>query len=348
MVDTNRYKWELAGSNAGVYVGSAIEGAIRPLVEEQFSDLVDMFPFLNTHVCFVLFENGWWATIAESKRSGVHVCGFMEGEMLDRVYKLGQSPYELSHTETQIALLGSEKTTSRFAYIGRYQDGKADWPDFYQALFKWMDATVLPDILKKNAARVARALPSSPEFDIELIKSASVILECEKESNQGSAFALDGVGFLTCEHVLGTQTEAFIAADPASRYPVSVVKRNSALDIAILSIEGLETSQLKRADSTKLNVLSPVAVYGYPNYRLGDTGSFMPGHVVGHRSVSTVRRILTNASIVQGASGGACVDRNNEVVGIAVTGARSIETSDGTENHGIVPIEAIDILLSDS
>jgi S1-C subfamily serine protease len=153
---------------------------------------------------------------------------------------------------------------------------------------------------------------------------------------------------VTCEHALGATTKAFTASDHSHHFPVTVIKRNPALDVAIIVIEGLEIGKIPRGDSTKLEVLSPVAVYGYPNYRLGDSGLFMPGHVVGHRTVSTIRRILTNASIVQGASGGVCVDKNNEAIGIAVTGARSLETCDGTENHGIVPIEVIDILLSQS
>ena len=341
----NNFEWEISGSNAGIYVGSAIVGAIRPAVTESYNDLYDQFPFMHSFVCNVLFETDWWAVIAESRRSGVNVCGFIEGEGLKKIRSLGNRPLDRSFDDVQSVVLGCNSST-KFAYIGEYHNGRANWPKFHDAIFAWLNDTVLREVLDPNSARVARAIPPSPEFDVQTIRAASLVLECEQDIVQGSAFALENVGILTCEHVLGSSTAAFAPDDPTSRYPVRVIKRNAALDIALLEVEGLDIIPLQRGDPDKLDILSPLAIYGFPNYRLGDTGAFMPGNVVGRRAVSTVTRILTNATIVAGSSGGVCVDASSRAVGIAVTGARTLALGSDTENHGVIPIDVLDILLS--
>jgi RNA-directed DNA polymerase len=87
-----------------------------------------------------------------------------------------------------------------------------------------------------------------------------------------------------------------------------------------------------------------VTVHGFPNFRLGDSGVAMPGQVVGFRTVSTIRRLLISASIVAGNSGGPVLDAKNRVLGIAVTGADSFENAEKTENHGVIPITALNLL----
>lgn len=91
--------------------------------------------------------------------------------------------------------------------------------------------------------------------------------------------------------------------------------------------------------------MEDVAVAGFPNYRLGDSGSIVPGRVVGFRPVSAIRRALLSCPIVFGMSGGPVLDGDNKVVGVAVTGAPTMEESTKTENHGVIPITALQYLL---
>jgi V8-like Glu-specific endopeptidase len=60
--------------------------------------------------------------------------------------------------------------------------------------------------------------------------------------------------------------------------------------------------------------------------------------------VSGIRRILTNAPIVAGTSGGPVLDKDNRVIGVAVTGAEIMEKAQETEDHGIIPIDALKFL----
>ena len=45
--------------------------------------------------------------------------------------------------------------------------------------------------------------------------------------------------------------------------------------------------------------------------------------------------------IIRGNSGGPALNIHNRVIGIAVTGADRRETASETEDHGVIPIEAI-------
>jgi S1-C subfamily serine protease len=83
---------------------------------------------------------------------------------------------------------------------------------------------------------------------------------------------------------------------------------------------------------------------GFPNYRISDSGISIPGLVVGFRTISGLRRILTNASIIAGNSGGPVFDERSRVIGIAVTRADRMEEANETENHGIIPVNAINYL----
>ena len=67
--------------------------------------------------------------------------------------------------------------------------------------------------------------------------------------------------------------------------------------------------------------------------------------MIGFRPTHGVRRLLVNAAIVSGNSGGPVLSTNNKVVGIAVTGADCTENVGSTENHGVIPIDALAYLL---
>lgn len=192
--------------------------------------------------------------------------------------------------------------------------------------------------------RVLRAVPIPPQYNISEISSSLWILECEQTCKQGTGFELQGYGIVTCSHVLGTDTKAFKADNPNSKYKVHVIKNNPVIDLSILQIEGVDLKGLAIGSSDNLNLMDHIAISGFPNYRLGDTGVFIPGLVVGFRMVSSIRRILTNAPIIAGNSGGPVLDAQGEVIGVAVTGADKMEDAQQTENHAIIPIDALGLL----
>lgn len=189
-------------------------------------------------------------------------------------------------------------------------------------------------------AKGRKGLP--PELDYNAISSALWVLECETSCKQGTAFALEDVGLVTCEHVLGPDTRAFKSAAPSQKFAVTVVARHQAIDLAIIKIDGEMDASIHRGDDSVLEIGDEITIAGLPNYRQGDSGTMIPGEVAGFRPVSGIRRILVSAPIVAGGSGGPAVNSTGEVIGVAVTGADRMETVGQTENHGVIPIAALD------
>ena len=205
-----------------------------------------------------------------------------------------------------------------------------------------------------NADRVRRALPEPPKYALEAITNACWIVESQSACAQGTAFQLESIGFVTCEHVLHDETgmlfpdvELFHATKPSARFAVRDVVANRALDVAIFQANGCDHGALKVSSTTDVLLQAHVAVCGFPNYRLGDTCTLSPGVVVAHRMArGGIRRLLTNAGIVAGMSGGPALGRADEVIGVCVTGAPWMQATRETEDQSIIPISALQLLIS--
>lgn len=193
--------------------------------------------------------------------------------------------------------------------------------------------------------RPPRALVTANNLALTL-EGALWIIESETDAIQGTGFFLADVGLVTCDHVLGRDPRAFLPSDPARSYAIEVLSRDKVLDIAVLRIVGgpITPKTLRRAASTKLDLLDELYVAGFPNYARGDTFRLSKGTVAAFRRSGPASRILVNAPIIRGMSGGPAVNRSGEVIGIAVTGADRMEDADATEKHGLIPIEALDQL----
>jgi S1-C subfamily serine protease len=181
----------------------------------------------------------------------------------------------------------------------------------------------------------------------EAILSEVFVLEAETDQNmtQGTCFNLTGVGLVTCDHVLGLGQDlvAFHPSQPTKKHPVEVLSRNDVIDLARIRVPDLEVGDgLPHGSADDLQMADKILVAGYPNYRLGDTGTVTPGSITGFRMVSSIRRMLVDTPIIAGASGGPVLDDEGQVIGVAVTGADRMENAGNTENHGVVPIDALD------
>ena len=152
---------------------------------------------------------------------------------------------------------------------------------------------------------------------------------------------LDGIGLITCQHVIEEDTHAFKTDVPLEKYPVKVISKNKDIDLAILKIEGVTPQGLKSGDSTNLSRGDKITIAGFPNYWPGDTAYIAEGKITAFRNVSTIRRILISANIVAGNSGGPVLNESNEVIGIAVTGTKDFQSARTTEKHGVIPVDAL-------
>jgi RNA-directed DNA polymerase len=187
-----------------------------------------------------------------------------------------------------------------------------------------------------------------PSTSIELVKDAVWVLEALAGSGdslvteQGTAFFLAGVGLVTCAHVLRAQTRAIRAQQPTNEYPVRVLAKDDTLDLAVLEIPGVHHDvELPIGDPTTLRQSQAIRLLGFPNYAPGHHCAVRNGEVTAFRTVSAIRRILVDANIIAGNSGGPVVDEKNRVIGVAVRGAATEADATQTDKHEVIPIDAL-------
>jgi S1-C subfamily serine protease len=179
------------------------------------------------------------------------------------------------------------------------------------------------------------------------LNSAVWVLESESAMTQGTGFFLKDVGMVTCAHVLATDTVAFHASQPLTRFPVKVLTQNDHLDIAVVQVDILPRAALQMGDPTALTHNSRILVAGYPNYGEGDPLYKGWGTVTTKKVRHGVLYLIPSAPIAAGNSGGPVVDEQYRVIGIAARGVKNL--ADASEYvdalFGIISIRHLSEML---
>lgn len=322
--------------------GFTITRILQRIIEHnKLEDLSDLFPLGNNWDLIADVRDNWIvARISHRSGTGIPTVGKLKEN--DLAFIQGKiSACENKSCQEIFDLLGIDWISfNKFTYVGPWGDlGRIG-----EQLVEWLNHFVLSEVYRKNEARVMRAIPMPPSYDIRIF-NAIFVLECEEEIIQGTAFYLKDVGFITCQHVLGSNTKAYHPKDRSKKFPITILSQNETIDLALIEIENIDVVGLPSGSNDTVKIMEHIAIAGYPNYNFGDTGTFTPGLIIGFRTVSAIRRMLTNAPIIAGCSGGPVINSSNEVIGIAVTGSKSMSTAHETENHGIIPIDALQHLL---
>lgn len=190
-----------------------------------------------------------------------------------------------------------------------------------------------------------------PDTNPALAKDAVWVLEDlsgegdAMSAMQGTGFFLEKVGFVTCAHVVNSGSSeiiAFRASEPHKQYRVKIVSKNDDLDLAILDIVGADHDiELVAGDPNEVRHLAKIRLLGFPNYAPGQECSVRNGEVISFRPVSGIRRMLIDANIISGNSGGPVLDENSRVLGIAAKGAGSEIAANATDKHEVIPVDAL-------
>ena len=104
-------------------------------------------------------------------------------------------------------------------------------------------------------------------------------------------------------------------------------------DVAILHQPKCNVTELEIGDPSSVVRGDHLIIAGYPNYQFGDSAYVTETRVAGTRTVTAQSRYLLDGPIVAGINGEPVLDKDGRVVGIAVTGADTMENSQNTENH---------------
>jgi S1-C subfamily serine protease len=334
-------------------VGLALIRYTRDVVATQVPDLADMFPLTTAGFRAAEVRGSGWVGFVVNNDPTVSVACVdkireAESDLLTSFFHQNAGVPLQAQADALVA--AGLWTSQQFACaLPMIAPGTVSWTLLRHLITEWLNRSVVPEVLRTNEARVLRALPSAPSFDFSAISASLVVLEDEGgTTSQGTGFFLAGVGLVSCAHVLCDGMRAFAPRPPFTRIGVRVVRQHSIIDLAVLETEmpmdGIVP--LRRGNPNALRTLSRVAAVGFPGYRVGDTGTIMPGEVVGYRVVSGIRRLMTNATIVGGMSGGPVVIDSQTAIGVCVTGADQIDNIENTADRGVIPIDALDLLSS--
>jgi hypothetical protein len=341
------FDWNLSNLPSATF-GSGIVGTINEAVGKHMPHLNDLFPFGKSYHCDSYIDGSLVIMKLKDKNAvGAVPSGgdLKDPELIQGAKKLMETSDFPTLSECEGALPLGAYAFDTYTYVGRIQDNCLCWTHLSTMLFDWLNKYVVPVVDARNRQRVQAAIPTAPVIEFGSIMRNVYILESESACKQGTCFHLRGVGLITCQHVLAPDLCVFRHDDISNRFPVSLVSENPTIDIAVISARGLQLDEgLTTGSSDGLNQLDHIAVVGYPNYRLGDSGSISPGVVTGFRTISGIRRILLNAPIIAGNSGGPVLNSRSQVIGVAVTGADRMEEAFETEHHSVVPIEALTFL----
>lgn len=248
--------------------------------------------------------------------------------------------------------LASEFGARKLLIVLDVVDGRIDGQAWADQVLDWLSDEPARQAEAHNLARVRAAIPEPPTWNIQAIADACWVVEDETGDSQGTAFVLEGVGFVTCHHVLHRYKAdlrpgltVFHTSAPARRFPIGSVRTSEVLDLSVFSSPATVRGELTASDQRDVEPQSHVAVCGFPNFRLGSSCSVSPGLVVATRMArGGICRLLTNARIVAGMSGGPPVVAGREVIGVCANGARYMQDVREVEDQAIIPIGALEML----
>lgn len=211
------------------------------------------------------------------------------------------------------------------------------------------------DVLRKDLVLELKNKPINKntvknilEDNLDYIKSNIFVLEGVSDANGevevsiGTCFYLEGHQLITCAHVIADDLQLFTVRDFNNKYPVKVLYKDDNKDVAIIEVPGLKLGKgLSFASAYNMNQGDKIFVSGFPNYNVGDSGIIDEGKIIGFRPIQGIRRLLINAAIVAGNSGGPVFNEYMQVIGIAATGAETYLDAKKTEFHSVIPIDVL-------
>lgn len=165
--------------------------------------------------------------------------------------------------------------------------------------------------------------------------------------SQGSAFLLRGYGILTNAHVFESNPATYSVRRTGGE-KVTVIDSeintlivNETIDYALYDFSKKDGWLMGNSDTIIEGMR--VRVLSFPNYHEGDSISVTECKVTGRKQYLLKDYIWTiDKPILHGASGGAVINENNEVIGIVEAGADSMtEDNYKTMVYGFIPINRV-------
>ncbi|MGC9971690.1 MAG: trypsin-like peptidase domain-containing protein [Bryobacteraceae bacterium] len=196
-------------------------------------------------------------------------------------------------------------------------------------------ATTFTGNVQVTLSNVASATLKPAITTEEIVRLAGpAVLVLRAAGGSGSGFLVGSSGIaVTNAHVARGQSELIATCGNGQSFQAKVVYVDTALDIALLKLEGTDFPRLQLADTGSIQPGSPVVAIGTPSK--GFQNSVTKGVVggIGPMPGEPGTWIQTDASINPGNSGGPLLNSAGEVVG--VTTQKPFVSNDGWPLQGI-------------
>lgn len=179
------------------------------------------------------------------------------------------------------------------------------------------------------------------------------IIESESTISQGTAFELEGIGLVTCAHVVlddeGEPAPDLVLYQPRDEslsHAVRVVAFDRDRDIAVVHFDAPSGMLLRPKFLPEPGVGTAAWVAGYPDHAPGATLWEDRGELTGFRNHIGSPRFTVSCGIAKGASGSPVFDESGAVIGIASEGAPTpaIAAQRVTIKFGVIPIAQIQVI----
>ncbi len=169
-------------------------------------------------------------------------------------------------------------------------------------------------------------------------------------NRQGTAFLVEDVGFVTCNHVVKDVERIWLFRPDSenSRFEAVVDRSDSHRDIALLSAAGVPPSaSLSLGDRSSGQVGDLVQIPGYPDYAPGAQLSSLEARVTEVRVELCVEKIRFETAILAGRSGAPVVDATGVVIGIAERGAPDVDQGQETTRHNAIHVRELLAMIAE-
>lgn len=148
--------------------------------------------------------------------------------------------------------------------------------------------------------------------------------------SQGTGFSLDGIGIITCSHVVGNESmlyenlEIYKHEDQNTRHRLIVKKICRHRDVAICEIENKKGFLYPKLYKSNIEpeIRDKAILMGFPGFSPGQQHNVSETRINSVSASSAVKKFEVDTYIREGISGGPVLDTDYNVLGFALKGVR--------------------------
>lgn len=205
------------------------------------------------------------------------------------------------------------------------------------------DAVYL-NLAKRFNAIASQSIDLVNDSVIKLANEATFVIENEKyEGENGTAFYMSGVGFITCFHCT-SDYEQVLYRPKYMKEKIRVKRKfyNDEKDLAILEpIDAVTIEESYKKTQHQVCYGDKITLVGYPEHGPGKKITIKDGHVTSFGQYIGQSYIKISQPIVGGNSGGPLLDSYGRVVAVAQRGLGTTGKAANVEFFGAIPVNAV-------